>query len=115
MLTLDALKAYGAKTDEGLARCMNMEPFYLKIVGMVLADANFEALKQAMAARDAGALFNAAHALKGATGNASLTPIYEPACTLTELLRGRDDIPEDGTCERLVSEITRQYDRLKAM
>ena len=52
MLTLDALKAYGAKTDEGLARCRNMEPFYLKIVGMVLADANFEALKQAMAAYD---------------------------------------------------------------
>ena len=89
MLTLDALKAYGANTGEGLARCMNMEPFYLKIVGMVLADANFEHLNRAMAARDAGALFNAAHALKGAAGNASLTPIYEPLCALTELLRGR--------------------------
>ena len=32
MLTLDALRAYGADVDDGLRRCMNMEAFYLKLL-----------------------------------------------------------------------------------
>ena len=96
MLTLEALKAYGANTEEGLARCMNNEPFYLRMVGMVLADANFERLKQAVEAGDAAAAFEAAHALKGMVGNVSLTPIYEPVCRITELLRGRTGPVDTG-------------------
>ena len=91
MITLDSLKAYGANTAEGLTRCMNMEAFYLKIVGMILEDPNFGRLQAAMEARDAVAAFEASHALKGATGNAALTPIFEPASALTERLRGNTD------------------------
>ena len=47
MLTMDALKAYGANVEEGLARCVNNEPFYLRMVGMVLADDKFDKLKDA--------------------------------------------------------------------
>jgi HPt (histidine-containing phosphotransfer) domain-containing protein len=90
MITLDALKLYGANTAEGMARCLNNESFYLKMVGMALADKNFDKLKEAMDAGDARAAFSAAHALKGSIGNVSLTPIYEPVCELTELLRGKD-------------------------
>ena len=90
MITLDALNLYGANTAEGLARCLNNESFYLKMVGMALADKNFDKLKEAMDAGDARAAFSAAHALKGSIGNMALTPIYEPICALTELLRGKD-------------------------
>ena len=90
MITLDALKQYGANTAEGLARCLNNETFYLRMVGMALADKNFDKLKEAMDAGDARAAFSAAHALKGSIGNVSLTPIYVPVCELTELLRGKD-------------------------
>ena len=90
MITLDALKLYGANTAEGMARCLNNESFYLKMVAMALADKNFDKLKEAMVAGDAHAAFAAAHSLKGAVGNVALTPIYTPICELTELLRGKD-------------------------
>ncbi len=90
MITLDALNLYGANTAEGLARCLNNESFYLKMVAMALADKNFDKLKAAMDAGDMQAAFSAAHALKGSIGNVSLTPIFEPICALTELLRGKD-------------------------
>ncbi len=96
MITLDALKLYGANTADGMARCLNNEPFYLQMVSMALADRNFDALKAAMEAGDVRAAFSAAHALKGATGNVALTPIYEPVCALTELLRGKDTPVEGG-------------------
>ena len=44
MLTIDALKAFGADVDEGLQRCMNNEAFYLRMVGMALADGGFAEL-----------------------------------------------------------------------
>lgn len=105
MITLDALKQYGANTAEGLARCLNNETFYLRMVGMALADKNFDKLKEAMDAGDARAVFSAAHALKGSIGNVSLTPIYEPVCELTELLRGKDaSVPgAEALAERIMA------------
>lgn len=86
-MTIDALKARGSKVEEGLARCMNNESFYLRLAGMALKDGNFESLRAALESNDAKGAFEAAHALKGALGNLSLTPLYEPASALTELLR----------------------------
>ena len=95
-MTLESLKAYGANTEEGLARCMNNEAFYLRMVNLALADRNFDELKRAMDAGEARAAFEAAHALKGSIGNVALTPIYQPVCALTELLRGADALPDGG-------------------
>ena len=64
-MTLDALRAYGANTAEGMARCLNDEPFYLEMVAMTLADGSFEKLQAAMDAGDARGAFSAAHSLKG--------------------------------------------------
>ena len=76
MLSIKALREYGANVDEAVKRCMNNEAFYLRMVKMAAADKNFEK----------GA-FEAAHALKGVLGNLALTPVLEPAVQLTELLR----------------------------
>ena len=95
-MTLEALRAFGANTAEGMERCLNDEPFYLEMVAMTLADGNFDTLKAAMEAGDARAAFTAAHALKGAVGNVALTPVFEPLCALTELLRGKDSPVEGG-------------------
>lgn len=92
MLTIDSLKAYGANTAEGLSRCFNNEAFYLRLVGMGLADGNFDKLTKAVEAGDAREAFEACHALKGSMGNLSLTPIYEPVSKLTEQLRGADTL-----------------------
>lgn len=95
-MTLDALQAFGANTAEGMGRCLNDASFYLDMVAMALEDKNFAALKAAMDAGDSHAAFAAAHSLKGSIGNVALTPIYEPLCALTELLRGKD-APVDGS------------------
>ena len=111
MITIDALKAYGANVQEGLERCLNSKEFYLKMINMGLADANFDKLKAAMEAGDAKAAFEAAHALKGVTGNLSLTPIYNPVCELTERLRGKSEIGDTGV---LLDTIMTEHEKVRA-
>ena len=112
MLTIDSLRAYGANVNEGLTRCMNNESFYLMLVGKSLEDRNFEKMREAMAAGNTTAAFDAAHALKGSTGNLALTPIYEPICQLTELLRGKS---EAVNADALVDRIMEQLEKAKQL
>lgn len=112
MITLETLQAYGADTQTGLARCMNSEAFYLRLVHMELEDPNFEKLAAALAAGDAKEAFEAAHAIKGAVGNLSLTPIFAPVSELTELLRGAASVPDTGDLARRVQTA---FDELKKL
>ena len=105
MLTIDSLKALGVDTKEGLGRCMNNEAFYLRLVGMGLNDAAFQRLTEAKEAGDTAAVFEAAHALKGVTGNLSLTPLYAPIDRLTERTR---NAPQGTDIDDLYDEIMRQ-------
>ena len=91
MLTIENLREFGADVDAGLARCMNNEPFYLRLVGKAMEDQSFDKLKEALDAKDLDAAFEYAHGLKGVLGNLSLTPIYTPVCEITELLRSRTE------------------------
>ncbi len=102
MLTIEKLNEYGANTAEGLARCFNNEAFYLKLVRMGMTDPGFDRLRDAVESGDAAKAFEACHALKGAMGNLALTPIYEPACALTEQLRGA----------REMGDVSAQYGRI---
>ena len=45
MLTVEKLNAFGANTAEGIARCINNEAFYLRMVDMAMSDANFGKLE----------------------------------------------------------------------
>ena len=92
MLTLDNLRAYGANIEEGMGRCFYNESFYLRLVGMGLADANFDKLAAAVEANDVKNAFEAVHALKGSIGNLALSPIYNPICEMTEMLRGQTEM-----------------------
>lgn len=92
MLTIDALKQFGADTDDGLTRCMGNEAFYFKLIGKVVEDKNFSLLENAISEKNLDTAFEAAHSLKGVLGNLALTPIYEPVYEITELLRERRDI-----------------------
>ena len=114
-MTLEDLKAYGANTEEGLARCLNNEAFYLRMVNLALADKNFDGLKQAMDAGDARAAFEAAHALKGSIGNVALTPIFKPVCALSDMLKGNTAASMGPECDSLANEVFEQYARLKAL
>ena len=92
MLTIDALKDFGANVEEGLGRCLGNEAFYFRLIGMAIGDANFENLHTAAEAGDLDAAFEAAHALKGVLGNLALTPLYEATSEITELLRDRTEM-----------------------
>ena len=102
MLTVDALRRWGANTDEGLSRCLNNEAFYLRLVNMALDDAGFEKLSSAIENDDRKAAFEAAHSLKGSLGNLALTPIYAPVVELTELLRGGQDTDYTALLEEIL-------------
>ncbi len=91
MLTIEKLKEYGANTEEGLARCMNNEAFYIRLVNIAIADDKLGALGEKIESGDLSGAFEIAHGLKGMYGNLSLTPVFEPISKMTELLRARTE------------------------
>ena len=103
MITVEKLKEFGANTAEGVARCVNNEDFYLRMVGKAMSDANYVKLEEAVHAGDKDAAFEAAHALKGVLGNLSLTPILEPVTEITELLRSRADADYEEILSRILT------------
>ena len=111
MLTMEALRRFGANTEEGLGRCLNDEGFYLELVNMELADENFEKLAASLERNDWQAAFEAAHSLKGSLGNLALTPIYAPTAELTDRLRGG----READYAALLAEILSQRDALLAL
>ena len=111
MLTLDKLRDFGADISDGMGRCLNNEDMYIRLVNMALADKSFAALDEALENDDIKAAFEAAHSLKGITGNLALTPLFKPVSELTELLR-----PGQKTdCGSLPEEIRQQYKKLKEL
>ena len=111
MLTIDALKQFGADTNDGLARCMNNEAFYFKLIGKVADDKSFDSLEKAIADNDLDSAFEAAHSLKGVLGNLALTPIYTPVYEMTELLRSRSLVDYSPYLE----EVKKRREELKAI
>ena len=103
MITLDALRAFGADVDDGLRRCMNMEQFYLRPFGSLKGDTRVDDLKAAVEAKDLDKAFEIAHALKGIYGNLSLTPLYQPVQEITELLRKRTEMDYSALIQQIRS------------
>ncbi len=91
MLTIDALKDYGANVEEGLQRCVNKEALYLRLVKMVPGNEGFQKLAEAVEANDLEAGFQAAHGLKGICANLALTPLLDPVVEMTELFRAKTE------------------------
>ena len=111
MVTIEKLNAFGADTGEGLARCYNNETLYLKLINMLPKEKNFDKLQTAIQENDLDAAFEAAHALKGVTGNLSLTPMYKVVVEITEPLRSRTQM--DYT--PLITELLKMRDEIAAM
>lgn len=104
MLTIEALKALGANTEEGLGRCLNNEEFYLRLVKMAISDQTLEQLKDALDRNDLDEAFEKAHALKGVLGNVSLTNVLEPILEITEDLRARTEKDYTAQIDKIMDE-----------
>ena len=111
MITLDTLRAFGANVDEGLARCLNNEQFYLRLVNRSIENDGFGKLSAAVDANDAKAVFEISHKLKGVLANLAITPILEPVSELCEL--ARKETP--GDYRAYVDTILAKLGELKAM
>ncbi len=107
-MTIDDLKRFGANTEEGLHRCMGNEAFYIRLVKMMPKDQNFGILYDSLGKGDLDSAFEAAHALKGALGNLSITSLFEPVQQITELLRSRTQMDYAP----LVAEIKAKHEEL---
>ena len=101
MIDVKSLREFGANVDEGLARCLNNEEFYLKMVNLGLQDARFEQISEILKKKDYDAAFETVHALKGVIGNLALTPLYSPIDRMTELLRKRTDTDYTELCDEI--------------
>ena len=91
MITIEMLKEMGIDTKDGLARCMNKEDFYFKMLKLGLNDEKFDTIEAVLGDKKMKEGFEMAHALKGVAGNLALDPIYKPLSKLTELLRHKED------------------------
>lgn len=101
MLTIDALRLFGANVQEGLERCMNNESFYLRMVRIAQQDQKIATLAPLVEAKSYHEAFEVAHALKGVFGNLALTPLTEPVSEITEHLRYGEDIDYGPLLERI--------------
>lgn len=115
MITMEALKEYGADVEGGLKRCMNNETFYLNLVPKAVADDACERLLDAVAGKRYQEAFEIAHGLKGAAGNLGLTPIFTPASALTEYFRNDVDESRDEEYIALAKEVLAQKEKLAAL
>ncbi|MBR2824330.1 MAG: Hpt domain-containing protein [Clostridia bacterium] len=111
MMTLDALREYGANVDEGLQRCMNMEAFYLRMIGLARDSLKVDELKAALDRGDQETAFELAHGMKGALLNVALTPLARPIAEMSDALKAHKDMDYGP----LMEEILRERDRFVAL
>ena len=100
-MTVNDIIEYGADTEQGLCRCMNNEEFYIRLVKLLAADVNFSKLTDSIDKGDLSSAFEAAHAIKGSAANLAVTPIFEPICEITELLRARTETDYSALLNRI--------------
>lgn len=91
------MTAYGVDYALTMERFMQQERMYVRILGMLFKDESLPALQKAVEEKNLEAAFQAAHTLKGVSGNLGLTSLYEAVCEIVEPLRRlevRGDYPE---------------------
>lgn len=84
---------HGIDVDSLLSRCMNNEAFAQKFLMKFLNDENFQKLLSAVQAKDSKKMLEAAHTLKGVSGNLSLSVIYDLSDKICTSIRN-DDLDE---------------------
>ena len=82
---------------------------------LFLKDDSMDEFRKAMENRDQEQAFRAAHTLKGVCLNLGLTGLYEPANSITELLRNGDFEDSQKEMAWLEREYNTTYEGLKAL
>ncbi len=85
-----ALGRYGIDYEDAMERFDGSASFYKKLALRYLEVTYYQDLDRALKAGDFDEAYQAAHTLKGTSGNLSLTRLYEAASSLTAALREGD-------------------------
>lgn len=87
MSLFDELKDLGVDVDGGLKRIMGNEALYKRLLGSFVKAIREHALPQDFDAADCQGAIEKAHAIKGTSGNLSITPVYEAYTEIVNELR----------------------------
>lgn len=94
MALLEELRQLGVNVDEALDRMMGNASLYERVLGKFLALIDNSAVSPDFDGNDYADIIEKAHAIKGATGNLSLTPLHKAYDEIVTLLRA--DKPEEA-------------------
>lgn len=86
----EACKNHGIEYEDGLARFVGNVALYEKFLKQFPDDPCYKQLKEALDKQDIDTAFQAAHTLKGVTGNLSMKDLYDKVCVVVEQLRIKD-------------------------
>lgn len=87
MTVFEELKNLGANIDEGLARLGGNEGLYERLLGSFVKTIDTHKVDTSFDSNDYAEIIEKTHAIKGTSGNLSLTPIYEAYTEIVDLLR----------------------------
>lgn len=111
-MTVQELYAQIGGSYEDAKRTLPMDKLIAKFVVKFLDDKSAERLFSAWDARDAAALFEGAHAMKGVCANIGLTALSASASALAEEFRpGHERAVDDAEVQRRIDELRADYNR----
>lgn len=87
MSLFEELKGLGVDVDGGLKRINGNEKLYTKLLGSFTKSINTYHVGADFDGTDYNETIEKAHAIKGVSGNLSITPIYEAYTKIVDLLR----------------------------
>lgn len=102
------LEAGGFNVDEAMKRFMNNEKLWTKFLKKFKADTSYENLVKAMEEKDQKSAFEAAHTLKGITGNLAMNRLHELVGEQTDYLR--DESSDFEAAAAMMPKITEEYE-----
>ncbi len=101
---LEKLEAYGVDLTETLDRFVEDEELYLSCLESFKEEEAFSQLRSCLDEGDYEFAFDAAHTLKGVSGNLGLTPLFEVVCEMVETLRNRTNEDLEGKYARIMEQ-----------
>lgn len=87
MSLFEELKELGVDIDGGLKRINGNEKLYTKLLGSFVKAINTYSVQPDYDGTDYNEVIEKAHAIKGTSGNLSITPVYEAYTKIVDLLR----------------------------
>lgn len=87
MSLFEELKSLGVNIDEGLGRINGNEKLYTRLLGSFVKSINANYITPDFDESDCTSAIEKTHAIKGTSGNLSITPVYEAYSQIVDLLR----------------------------